>query len=108
MWMLTALSLPHFRHHRARTMLTLVGIALGVAAMVATTTVTETVFRAFRRTVEATAGRAELQVTNGSIAVPEELAEEIRAVHGVATVAPMVEGFVTLLDGDQTLAVFGF
>lgn len=71
MWLLRDVSLPYFGSRAARTALTLLGIVLGVAAAVATTSVTDAVFGSFRRTIEMTAGRAELVVTNAGAGVPE-------------------------------------
>lgn len=108
MWLLRRISLPHLLDHRARTALTVLGIALGIAAMVATTSVTEAVFRSFRHGVEVTAGRADVQLSNGSAGVPEDLVDEAAGTQGVAAASALVEGFVPLAahDGDL-LAVFG-
>jgi putative ABC transport system permease protein len=107
MWLLRDVSLPYFRSHAARTALTLLGIVLGVAAVVATTSVTDAVFGSFRRTIEMTAGRAELVVTNAGAGVPEELVATIAAVPEVAVAAPLVAGFVPLAATDDRLAIFG-
>jgi putative ABC transport system permease protein len=108
MWLLRAISLPYFARHTARIGLTLLGIALGVAATVATSSVTDSVFGSFRQTVEATAGRAALHLTNGGAGVPEELVNEALSVPGVAAAAPLVEGFVTLIESaGETVAIFG-
>jgi putative ABC transport system permease protein len=107
MWLLSDITLPHLRRHALRTGLTVLGVAVGVASMVATSSITDAVLGSFRSAVEATAGRAELQATNGGAGVPEELVEEIATVPGVAAVAPLVEGFVSLAADGDTLAVFG-
>ena len=108
MWLLSAISLPYFARHTGRIALTLVGIALGVAATVATSSVTDSAFGSFRQAVEATAGRADFHLTNGGAGVPEELVNEVLTVPGVTAAAPLVEGFVTLADSDgETLAIFG-
>jgi putative ABC transport system permease protein len=84
------------------------GIAVGVAAILATAIVSESLFASFRKEIEATAGSADLQLVNGGIGVPEELLEQVADTNGVAIAAPLVEGFVSLADheGDM-LAVFG-
>ena len=108
LWLLHTISLPHLIRHSLRTALTLVGVALGVAAIVATTSVSDSVFRSFEHSIQESAGRAQLQVTNGSIGVPEDLIEEVRRVSGVASAAPFLEGFVFLPEKDgATLAIFG-
>ncbi|MCK6555719.1 ABC transporter permease [Candidatus Binatia bacterium] len=109
MWMLRELSWPHLRHHRARTLLAGLGIALGVGAIIATDAVTDAVLSAFRRTVDATTGRANLHVTGDAAGVPGALVDTLGAVAGVRRVTAVSEGFVGLADspGDM-LAVFGF
>src|SRR5262245_27786150 len=108
MWLLRDISLPHLRRHLLRTSLTVLGIAVGVASLVATTSVTGAVLQSFQNAMEASAGRAELQVTNGGAGVAEELGEDLRTVAGVAGVAPLVEGFVSLADSEEdALAIFG-
>lgn len=108
MWLIRDLSLPHLAHHKARTMLTLLGIAIGVGAIVATSSVTDAVFRSFRRTVEATAGRAELLITSGSGGVSEALLEQVKGVPGVAAATALVSGFVSVGDIErEPLAIFG-
>lgn len=108
MWLLRSISLPHLTRHALRTALTLFGVALGVAAVVATTAVSDSVFRSFERGVHATAGRAQLHLSNGSIGVPEDLVEEVRATGGVQSAAPFLEGYVFLSGHPgETLAIFG-
>jgi len=108
MWLLSRVSLPHFRRHAVRTALTVFGIVLGIAAIMATTFVTDAVFQTFRHAVHATAGRADLQVTNGRAGVPESLSGAIGRLPGVMAVSPLVEGFVSLESGNgELLAIFG-
>lgn len=109
MWLFRTISWPHFSRHAARSALTLVGIVIGVAAMVATVSVTETSLRSFRRMLEVTAGSADLQISNGSAGVPLALADQVAEVPGVASTAPLIEGFVHIAGGaGEMLAVFGF
>lgn len=109
MWLLRTISWPHFSRHAARSALTLLGIVIGVAAMVATVSVTEASLRSFRRMIEVTAGRADLQISNGSAGVPLALADQVARVPGVAATSPLIEGFVHIAGGQgEMLAVFGF
>lgn len=108
MWLLTTISLPHLRGHLWRTALTVLGIAVGVAAMIATTSVTDAVFASFQRSVEVSVGRAQLHVSNGTTGVPEDLVEALRTLPDVAAAAPIVTGFVSVAGPQvRTLAVFG-
>jgi len=89
--------------------LTVVSIAAGVATIVATSTVSNSVLVSFERMVTATAGQADLQLTNGGIGVPEELAEGLLAAGEVASVSSFIEGFVPLAsEPARTLSIFGF
>src|SRR5262245_36107458 len=94
---LLGISLAHFSQHRLRTVLTVVGIAAGVMAVVATTILSDSIFQSFDNLVGATAGNAELHVSNAAVGVPEELVEEVRSVRGIAAISPIIEGFVPLV-----------
>jgi hypothetical protein len=101
-------SLRHFARHKLRTFFTTGGIALGVAAMVAVRLVNDSASRAFESAVERMAGKTALEIANGSVGVPEELLEELRAVPGVAVAAPSVQGILPVsgLHGER-LYFFG-
>ncbi|MGH7818562.1 MAG: ABC transporter permease, partial [Candidatus Binatia bacterium] len=102
------ISLRHLAGHRLRTALTSGGIALGVAAMIGIRLVSESASDSFRRSVERLAGKAVLQITNGSAGLPEGLVDEVKVVPGVGAVAPSVQEFVVAseLPGER-LYVFG-
>lgn len=98
----------HLMEHRFRTVSTVLGVAFGVAAMVALQIVNDGASRAFEKTVRQIAGKAVLQVDNGEAGVPESLLAEIRQLQGVKVAAPLVHGFVPVIDfpGEQ-LYLFG-
>ena len=89
-------TLRHFAAHKLRTALTLGGISLGVAVVIAMRLMHASVSRSYERTVEKIAGKAALQITNGDVGVPEELLEEVKQVPGVRAAAASVQGFVSL------------
>src|ERR1051326_1972783 len=101
-------TLRHFAAHKLRTALTVGGIALGVAVVVAMRLMHASVAASYERTIEKIAGKAALQITNGDVGVPEELLEEVKRVPGVRTAAASVQGFVGLpaFPGER-LYVFG-
>jgi putative ABC transport system permease protein len=101
-------SLRHFAAHKLRTAITVGGIALGVAVVVAMRLMHASVARSYERTVEKIAGKAALQITNGDVGVPEELLDEVKHVAGVHAAAASVQGFVSLpaFPGER-LYVFG-
>ncbi len=92
------LSLPHLAEHKLRTTLTVLGITLGVGAMIGLRMAYEPISRSFERTIEGLAGRAVLQISNGGLGVPEEVVDEVREVSGVAVATPTVQGFLPLLE----------
>jgi putative ABC transport system permease protein len=84
MWSL--LRLVSFRHvfgSPLRTLLTLVGVAVGVATLVGITAINRAVMEAFRSTIDKVAGKADLTVAAETVGFPEELLETVRAVPGV-------------------------
>lgn len=106
--LLRFLSWRHFLRHRLRTSLTLLGIALGVSVIVAIAMVNRTLMSSFQRTIEAVAGRAVLQVTNGESGVRELFFRVIRDTEGVKDAAPAVEGFLPLVGfKGERLFVYG-
>ncbi|MBI2963701.1 MAG: FtsX-like permease family protein [Deltaproteobacteria bacterium] len=105
---LRRVSLRHLAAHKLRTLLTLGGIALGVATVVSMRLMHESVSRSYERTVEKIAGKAALEITNGEGGVPEELLAEVRQLPGVGVAAASVQGFVPLPGhGGERLYVFG-
>ncbi|OGQ83662.1 MAG: hypothetical protein A3F90_06505 [Deltaproteobacteria bacterium RIFCSPLOWO2_12_FULL_60_19] len=98
----------HLRHHLLRTLLTVVGIALGVSVIVAIAMVNRTLVESFQRTVELIAGKAVLQVENGESGLSEALFPTIRNTPGVRDAAPAVEGFLPVAGNKgERLYVYG-
>ena len=65
MMLLWLLSWPYLRRHLLRWILTLAGIVLGVAVLVAMHTANRSIFSAFDKTVDQIAGATQLQVSAG-------------------------------------------
>jgi len=74
-----------------RTTLSVVGISLGVAVLVAVSLVNESVLHSIGRGVEAVAGKADLEVSAGATGVAEEVLDAVRGVEGVTHAAPIIE-----------------
>ncbi len=106
--LLLHVSLPHWRDHRLRTLLTVVGVALGVASVVGIADVSATVLASFRHMVETMGGGCPLEVVSPSGGVREDLIERVAAVRGVKAAAGVIEGFIPLVDHpDETLYLVG-
>lgn len=76
---------------RGRTLLTVAGVALGVAVFVAIRLASHSALGSFRDTVDAVAGRANLQVASRTDGFDERLYARIRSTRGVAAAAPVVQ-----------------
>jgi putative ABC transport system permease protein len=87
-------SLRYFAAQRVRTAITVLGIALGVAAMVSVRFFAAALPAAYARMIEELAGKAALQVTNGDVGVGETLLDEVRAAPGVAYATGAVCGMI--------------
>jgi putative ABC transport system permease protein len=102
------ISIPHFAEHKLRTVLTVLGLALGAATAVGLDTTFQPIHDSLRHSAERLAGRAVIRVANGDAGVPEELLDEIRSIPGVDVAAACIQGNLGIADrkGEQ-LYVFG-
>src|SRR5918994_1329814 len=98
----------HLKLHRLRTLLTFLGIALGVAVIVASAVVNRTLTRSFQSTIDQIAGRAVLQVSNGESGIAESSFPVVRDTPGVQDAAAAVEGFLPVTGAvGERLYVYG-
>ncbi len=95
MFLLRAFSFSHWRRHRFRTALTVAALATGVAAIAATSTVSDSILGSFERSIDVSLPEADLFVANGGVGVPGSLLPAIRGLDSVVAAAPYVEGFVS-------------
>jgi putative ABC transport system permease protein len=105
-----------------RSVLTTLGIVLGVALLVAMRASNESVLRAFSDTVIAIAGKTQLQVSAGDTGIPEDVLEQVQSIGVVGAAAPIIEAVVDTglprqgkllilgvdMTGDQTLRDYDF
>ncbi len=106
--LLRSITLPHFKRHRLRTGLTLLGIVLGVAVITSISIVNRTLTVSFQRTIDLIAGKAVLQVANAESGVKETLYPLIRDTVGVKEAAPAVQGFLPIVGfKGERLFVYG-
>jgi len=104
-WLLRDVTWPSLCRHRLRTVLTLVGVVLGVQLFVTIRLINRATLGTFTHAIETIAGNADLQITNGEFGVPEALVEGIAAVPGVASASGLVKG--TLRTEHGALTIFG-
>jgi putative ABC transport system permease protein len=103
-------SLREHRHHWGRALLVLLGVATGIALVVAMDLVNTSVLAGFRSTFVALAGPADLEVTLGigEVGFGEEVLDVVQRDPDVAAAVPLVRGTVTLADdAGEVLHLFG-
>ncbi|HSB45798.1 MAG TPA: FtsX-like permease family protein, partial [Nitrospira sp.] len=93
-----------------RTLLTVVGVGLGVLASVAISAANVEVLRGFERAVLTVAGPATLEIVGHDIGLDETLITAVRHVPGVLVASPVIEEAIVALDGahrGESLQVYG-
>ncbi len=103
--LLGPISLRRLTEHRLRTAMTVLGIALGVAVVVAVATVNEAVVGSFADTIGRVSGKVDLEVRAASAGVPDTVLDRIRATAGVAHATPVVQRTVTVAAHEGEIVV---
>src|SRR5512140_1081145 len=103
MILLRLISFQYVRKHVLRTLLTLTGIALGVAVFVGMHTANQSVLFAFHRTIDRIAGSTQLQISAGEPGFDEEVLDKVRDVPGVRAAAPVIEASISTGSGNLLL-----
>ncbi len=107
-WLLRQMSLPYWLRHKGRAALLIVAISAGVAAIVATAAVANSVLESFYNVTTQTAGAADIQIANAGVGVPAHLADSIARLDGVARATPIVQATIVLADDElSTLQLVG-
>ncbi|MBI2205459.1 MAG: ABC transporter permease [Candidatus Rokubacteria bacterium] len=91
-------SLRHLLAHPGQTALALVGIALGVAAVLSIDLANESARRAFEAATDAVAGRATHHVVGGPSGLPDDVYRAVRIDLGIRAAAPILERDVAVPD----------
>ena len=97
--MIRGLHLAGWRHqarHPWQAVLAVLGIALGVAVVVAVDLANQSAKRAMALSIEGLAGRATHQLLAGPAGIDESFYSQLRRERGLRTVAPVVEGLVRI------------
>jgi len=95
--------LRYLLRHPWQTWLALLGIALGVAVVVAVDLANRSASLSFVHAMEQLTGRATHQITAAAGGVPESFYVELRTQGGLRDSAPVVEGYVELAGESFTL-----
>jgi putative ABC transport system permease protein len=96
--LLSAVSIPRMQDHRLRTSLTVLGVGLGVAVLVAVGIVNDSVLRGVTATVDDIAGKTDLSVSAGTDGFDEAALDRVRAAPGVTKAVPLNQQTVTVAD----------
>ncbi len=106
--MLLRSSLRYLLRHPWQIGLCILGVALGVAVVVAIDLANVSASRAFALSTESVAGRASHQIRGGPTGLDEDLYRRLRSELGLRAVAPVVEGYVVAPQlGARTLQLLG-
>jgi len=102
------ITLRHMLHERARCVILLLGVSLGVGVFAGIRIANHGILQSFRKSVESISGNATLQITAHDLDFDERLFSVVRKVNGVQGAAPVVTaiGSVKELPG-ETLIVLG-
>ena len=85
--------------------LAVLGISIGVAVIVAVDLANSSSKKAFLLSMDAVTGKATHQIIGGLRDIDEDLYVELRVQHGIRSIAPIVEGYVTI--NERSLQVLG-
>ncbi|MBI3912461.1 MAG: FtsX-like permease family protein [Armatimonadetes bacterium] len=98
-------SLRHLLGEGGRTLLVLTGIALGVGVYVSIRLANHSALTSFAQTVDAVAGKANLQITGDTGGFDERLFPRLKALPGVQAAAPVVQVYAPspTLNGETLL-----
>jgi putative ABC transport system permease protein len=97
--LLRTISIPRLREHALRTGSTIVGIALGIAVVIAILLVNKSILASVAATIDDIGGKSDLQISAGSSGFEAGLFDSIRAVAGVARATMVLEQPVGLRTG---------
>src|SRR5574337_2237803 len=90
--------LRHLWTSPIRALVTVTGVAIGVATFTAIQATNESVLRSFTRAIDLVAGRAMLEISGGELGIDERLLPLVQRVDGVSAAAPIVQTVAPVAD----------
>jgi len=99
---LTLLIVQHIRQRPIRTVLTIVGIAVGVSAWLAIRLVNIEIWQVFENSVTRVVGETTIRISGGTHGFDERLIQRVRQHPAVMTANPVVEISGTITTGTQS------
>jgi putative ABC transport system permease protein len=102
------LATRHINRRFTQSVLFILGVALGVAMMVAIDIANSSATRAFNLSADSISGSATHQIVGGPSGLPTELYQQVRVELGIRDSAPVVEAYVRAPElSDQPLRLLG-
>lgn len=104
------LILRPMRANRLRTVLTALGVTLGVAVMLAIQLANQGSLRGFSAALDAVSGKAALEITCPPVGIDETLIPQLAWLREIGVATPVIEADVTAVvegQGSETLRVIG-
>jgi len=98
-------NISYLLRHPWQLALSVLGISIGVAVIIAVDLANESARKAFLLSMDTVTGKATHQIIGGPRGIDENLYAALRVEHGIRSIAPIVEGFVTV--NDSSLQVLG-
>lgn len=106
--LLRYISLKHLRLRKTQTFMAVIGICLGVAAIVSIGVVNRSVLFSLTDSFNRVTGKAQLQITGAQSGFPESLVETVQKVPGVEYAVPVIEADGMLVSGkERSLMILG-
>ena len=90
--------LRHLWTSPVRALVTVTGVAIGVATFTAIQATNESVLRSFTRAIDLVAGRATLEIFSGELGIDERLLPVVQQVDGVSAAAPIMQTVASVAD----------
>ncbi|MDH3694857.1 MAG: ABC transporter permease, partial [Gammaproteobacteria bacterium] len=95
------------RIHPWQTSLSVLGIALGVAVVIAIDIANHSARSSFEQANDIVSGRTTHRITGGPNGIEESVYRRLRVELGITNSAPIVEGVVRTTDGQRRLRLLG-
>ncbi len=89
--LLKNITLRHLRHHKGRTLLCIIGIALGVGVFVSVQMAIYTAIESFNASVDHVSGKANFQITSFGRGFSEEVYLKVKKVPGIKAATPVIQ-----------------
>lgn len=95
----------YIRHEKGRSLLTVLGVALGVGVLVAIDLANESAVESFRNTVNDVAGEAQLEVRGNGIGLPGPTFSRVARHPSIKAIEPIISGEVSFQRQDNGTTV---